>query len=67
MLYLVYAVLGVKSWSWHGGIERDDITLCSAMMIELWTRQGAMGMKMRKMWRIRADARNQWYKVPDWV
>jgi len=45
MLYLVYAVLGVcctwcmldsvnaalsvNSWSWHGEIERDDLTLCS--------------------------------------
>jgi len=29
MLYLVYAVLSVNSWSWHGEIERDDLTLCS--------------------------------------
>ena len=29
MLYLMYAVLGVKSWSWHGEIERDDLTSCS--------------------------------------
>jgi len=29
MLYSVYAVLGVNSWSWHGEIERDDLTLCS--------------------------------------
>jgi len=33
MLYLVYAVLGVNSWSWHGEMERDDLTLCSAMMV----------------------------------
>jgi len=29
MLYLMYAVLSVKSWSWHGEIERDDLTSCS--------------------------------------
>jgi len=23
------AVLGVNSWSWHGEIERDDLTSCS--------------------------------------
>jgi len=25
MLYLVYAVLGVNSWLWHGEIERDNL------------------------------------------
>ena len=29
MLYLVYAVLGVNSWLWHGGIERNELTSCS--------------------------------------
>jgi len=29
MLYSVYAGLGVNSWSWHGEIERDDLTSCS--------------------------------------
>jgi len=29
MLYLMYAVLGVESWSWHGDIVRDDLTSCS--------------------------------------
>jgi len=29
MLYLMYAVLGVKLRSWHGEIERDDLTSCS--------------------------------------
>jgi hypothetical protein len=41
-LYTMYAALGVNSWSWHGKIERDDITLCSAMMVELWTRKREM-------------------------
>jgi len=43
MLYSVYAVLSVNSWSWHGEIERDDLTLCSAMIVELWTRKREMG------------------------
>jgi len=43
MLYTVYAVLGVNSWSCHGEIERDDLTLCSAMMVEMWTWKGEMG------------------------
>jgi len=29
MLYSVYAALSVNSWSWHGEIERDDLTSCS--------------------------------------
>jgi len=43
MLYLVYAVLDVNWWSGLGGIERDDSILCSAMMVELWTRTREMG------------------------
>jgi hypothetical protein len=46
MVYSVYAVLGlyytqcmlvygVNSGSWHGEIERDDLTLCSAIMVEV--------------------------------
>jgi len=29
MLHSVYAALGVNSSSWHGEIEREDLTLCS--------------------------------------
>jgi len=43
MLYSVYAVLGVNLRSWHEEIERDDLTLCSAMMVELWMRKREMG------------------------
>jgi len=43
MLYSVYAILGVNSWSRHGEIERDDLTLCSAMMVEMWMRKREMG------------------------
>jgi len=66
-LSLVHAVLSVNWWSWHGEISRDDITLCSAMMVEIWTRQREMVMMMRTMWRIQADMRNQGYDLPDWV
>jgi hypothetical protein len=52
MLYSVHAVLGVNSGSLHGRIERDDLTLCSVMIVELWTRKREMGMKMRTLWRI---------------
>jgi len=54
MLYSLYAVLsvyctwcklvlGVNLWSWHGEIVRDDLILCSAMRVELWTRKREMG------------------------
>jgi hypothetical protein len=43
MLYSMYAVLRVNSCSWHEEIERDDLTLCSAMMVELWMRKREMG------------------------
>jgi len=43
ILCSVYALLGVNSWSWHSEIERDDLTFCSSMMVELWTRKRAMG------------------------
>jgi len=43
MLYSVYAVLGVNPSSWYGEIVRDDLTLCSAMLVELWTRKTEMG------------------------
>jgi len=37
--YLMYAVLGVKLWSWHEEIERDDLTSCFLVMVELSTRK----------------------------
>jgi hypothetical protein len=39
MLYLVYAVLGVNSGSWHGEIERNDFTSCSLVLAEFITRK----------------------------
>jgi hypothetical protein len=43
MLYSVNAVPGVNSRSWHGEIDRDDLTLSTAMMIELWTGKREIG------------------------
>ena len=63
MLYLVYAVLSVNSGLWDGEFERDDLTLCSAMMVE----KERWEMKMGMMWRIQADIRSQLYVLPDWV
>jgi hypothetical protein len=34
MLYSVYGVLGVNSWSWLGEIETDHLTSCSWVMVE---------------------------------
>ena len=67
MLYSMYAVLGINLWSWHGEIERNDLTFCSVIIVELWTRKREMGMKMRIIWRIRVDMRNQGYDMPDRV
>jgi len=39
MQYLVYAVLGVNSWSLHGEIERDNLTSYSSVIVELRTRK----------------------------
>jgi len=38
-LYQVYALLGVHSWLWHTEIERNDLTLCSKVMVEVSTRK----------------------------
>jgi len=43
MMYSAFAVLGVNSWSWHGEIQRHDLNLCPAMMIELWMTKREMG------------------------
>jgi len=37
------------------------------MMVEWWARKREKGMKLRTMWRIRADMRNEKYALPDWV
>jgi hypothetical protein len=48
MLYLVYAVHSVNLWSWHGEIERDYSTLCSAIMVELWNRKRGGGWRWQQ-------------------
>ena len=39
IVYSMYAELGVNPGQWHGEMERDDLPLCSAMMMELWMRK----------------------------
>jgi len=43
MQYSVYAVVCLNWWYSHGEIERVDLTLCSAMMVELWSGKREMG------------------------
>jgi len=47
MLNSVYTVLGVNSWSWPGGMERVDLTLCSAKIVELCTRKSDGGWRWK--------------------
>lgn len=53
MLYSVYDVLSrcctacVHSWSWHGGIVRNDLTLYSAIMVQLWIRKWDGGCRFK--------------------
>jgi len=63
MLYSVYTVLSVNSYSRHREIERDDLSLCSAMMVE----KEGWGMRMGTIWRIRLDMRSQGHDLPPWV
>ena len=46
MLYRVCAVLCVNSWLWHGEMDRDDLTLCSQVMVELSTRKRERSQEM---------------------
>ena len=54
MLHTVYAALVVScthrmlqpvvnASSWHGEIQRDDLTLSAALIVELWIRKREMG------------------------
>jgi len=52
MLYSVNAVLSVNSWSWHGQIERDDMTLCSYDDGRVVDENETWTMKRCTIWRI---------------
>jgi len=58
--YYLHAVHGVNSWSWHRGIERDDLTLCSGMMVMFWIRKRDGGWRWEQyggyelIWEIRS-------------
>jgi len=43
VLELSICGLGVNSLSWHVEVERDDLTSCSQVMVELWTRKREIG------------------------
>jgi len=68
MQYLVYAVLGVNSSSGHEDIERDDLTSCSQVMVELRTRKremrGAGGNHHEKLGLKRISCVSQ-FTIPD--
>jgi len=61
MLYSVYSLLGVNWWSWNGGIEWDDLTLGSAIMVELWMRKRDEGWRQKwyrryeRIWEIKGS------------
>jgi hypothetical protein len=63
MLYSVYAVLSVNSWSLHAETERDDLTLCSAMMVE----KERWGMKMGTNMEDTSGYEKSGVHLPDWV
>jgi len=64
ILYSVYAVLSVNSWSWNGEIEWDDLTSC----VELRTRKRQMrgdgGNHYEKLGRERIWCVSQ-FTIPD--
>ena len=66
MLYSAYAVLGVNSYSCHGEIERDDLTLCSCDDGRVVDEKERWRMKMGTICRIRAGMRNQGYDMSNW-
>jgi hypothetical protein len=39
----VETVFGVNSRSWHVEVERDDLTSCSPVVVEQWTRYRTEG------------------------
>jgi hypothetical protein len=59
MLYLVYAANSVNTWLWQAEIDMDDLTSCSAIMVELWTRKKHVGSRwewyggIKHIWEIR--------------
>jgi len=63
MMYSVYAVHSGNSWSWHRGIEMDALTVCAAIMVELWTKQRDGGWRWERygayelIWEIRGTTR----------
>jgi hypothetical protein len=64
MLYSVSAVLSVDSCSWHEGIESDDFTLCSAIMVAVWMTKREIGDKDETDAEDRSGYEIAWYNLP---
>jgi len=67
----VDAVLGVNSRSWQGEVERDDLSSCSPVMVELWTRKKEIGDGdwdnmggYEGMWEIRGTTCRIGFRIP---
>jgi len=43
MTYSMYTVLGFDSSLWHGAMVCAGVSICAAMIVELWTRKGNGG------------------------
>lgn len=67
ILYLVYAVLSMKSWLWHGRTGRDNITLGYEMTGELWMGNRKWVIKINTQCRTWQHIRNKgcWLRI--WV
>jgi len=63
LFYSEHTVLSVNSWSWHGEIERDDLALGSAMMVELWTRKREMGHDDEYNLENKSSHQKSWVKL----
>jgi len=61
MLNSVHAVLSVNSWSSHGEIVKDDLILCSVMIVEWRMKMSAGGWRYewyggyKQIWEIRGS------------
>ena len=68
MLNSVYAVLRVNPWSWHGEIERDDLTSYFYVMPQLRTRKKEMwgdGTNYHEKLRLQRISWESQFTIPD--
>jgi hypothetical protein len=67
MIYSEYAVLSVSLESWHGEIEKDDLSLCSAMLVQLCMRKRAMGDEDENDLEYLSQNEKSGYDMPDLI